>query len=493
MSPCITQPHLCTVALSPALEPAPSPAVAPPRALGARSLRSSAPALALLALGCASEGVDLGGGVASQGLQRGARCEGSAILEGSVRVASQPELEALEGCEQIRGHLTVQRFAGADLAPLHALRAVEGGLLLGDSGFSALSEEQQADAELVDRVLAEEEALRGTWLASLAGLESLERVGALALRDTAISDVDLLAGLRLIGGMSEREAVLASSALSLVRNTALRDLTGLRQAQGLDRLELFGNGLESLDGLLLDAELARVGIFEEPALTDIRALEGVTVLGTLVIDGTGLADLDALTSLQRVDDELAIQNNPALLDASGLESLRQARSFNLENNASLRAAPSFQSYFSPPEVILIHDNPELEELSIDLPEATTNGIAVSGGVVPSSIDGVLIRNNAKLRSVEFPPSPIEPLGLSAIQVLAFEDNPSLTRIDFGELSRVDLLAIDRNPALAEVTLGDLATVDTLRITDNPALDPGLFDPVRTFERELSGNAAAGAP
>jgi hypothetical protein len=449
------------------------------RTLARNRLRSARPMLASLALGCASQGVDLGGGVATQSLQRGARCEVSPILEGNVLVTNQEELEELEGCEQIVGDLTIRLFAGADLSPLRALRVVDSSLLLGQTLFAEPSDDQS-----FDEIEQLEATLRGTWLASLTGLESLERVGALGVFHTAVPDLTPLERLRQIGGATRQtQTSLSSGDLVILGNLALRDLSGLEQVRGATELEVGFNGaLESLAGLTLGSELTLLSLYEEPALTDIDALSTVTRLGSLTLNTVGVTDLDAFSAVFQVDDAVTIEFNPNLVDATGLGNISQTRSLAFTENAMLKTLPSLQSYFVPPESVVIIDNPELEELIFDFSQASTSGFFAGGRPLSFSIDGILIRNNAKLRSVAFPPSPIEQLGVSSMQILAFELNPSLTDIDFGALASVDQLVIDQNPMLANVTLGELSTVDRLQLTSNPSLDTSDFDPVRTFER-----------
>jgi hypothetical protein len=465
------------------------------RALARCRLRRSAlTSLAALALGCTSDGIDLGGGPLSQPLERGARCQDSTILEGNVLATNQQELEDLEGCEEIRGDFTIRMFAGAELTPLRALRVVEGGFLIGDGLFGTASDPREG-SETTEEIVLAEQALRGTWLASLEGLESLERVGALLLSDTAVSDLLPLAQLRGIGGVgASPEGVLDSGDLGIQGNRLLRDLTGLERVRGVTEVQIGSNGaLESLDGLTPDPELRLLVVFEEPVLTDIDALSAITQVGELTLDRVGVTHLDALSGLQVVEGAILIANNPELVDVEGLGNVQRARSLELLNNAKLDRLPSFQSYFVAPELIAIADNPRLEELTFDFFPGSSGGFLVGEERILFSTGGVGIRNNATLRRVAFPIRPLESLDVSSMQVVAFERNPSLAEIDFGGVSRADFLAIDQNPALGQVNLGELATVDTLQITDNPSLDTTVFDPVRTFERVESGNALRATP
>src|SRR5688572_20738638 len=144
--------------------------------------------LSLISLACGrADVVDLGG-EGGPDIVRGARCPDSPVVAESVRVTQQSELEALFGCERVDGDLTVEFFAGADVAPLAYLREVRGAFVLG-AYPEALAGEDSND--YFDRVALAEENIEQGYVTSLHGLEALERVGMLSL--TGIGAPDLLA------------------------------------------------------------------------------------------------------------------------------------------------------------------------------------------------------------------------------------------------------------------------------------------------------------
>jgi hypothetical protein len=450
--------------------------------------------LGALALGCTSEGVDLGGGLSTRALTGESRCVDSPIIEGSVRVTSQEELAALLGCEEIRGDLDVQLFPDADLTPLSSLRVVESVLVLGDSALDLV--EDFDDAAALQAIEDREAPLRGNWLTSLRGLESLESVGGLLVADTAIVDLEPLSQLRNIGGGGSEpsQAGIGPGELYMFRNPLLRDLTGLENARGVVQLQLFSNpALESLSALPLGPDLVVLNLAEVPALTDIDALATVKNIDTLNLDGTGLVHLDALSALENATSNLFILNNPALVDASGLGGVQQSQSLLFTNNASLKTLPTFSSLTALPNLVTITDNPELEELTLDLQLALASSLEAGGVFRLLSMDSLRVANNERLRSVALSANFSEVFGLHDVQIVALEDNPSLVQIDFGGLQRVDLLSIGQNPALTQVELGALATVDSLRVIGNASLDANVFASLRTFERESSGNAIELSP
>jgi hypothetical protein len=464
---------------------------------GLGSLVRGSLASGTLALACTSDGVDLGGGMLAQDLSGGSRCQDTTIVEDNVRVTTPEELAALEGCEEIRGDLSIQMFADADLAPLHALRVVDATLTFGSSAQALLTAEQFSDEALLQQIEEREAPLRGEWLASLAGLESLELVGSLHVFHTGITDLLPLVRLRRIGGGVSGRSLIDTQLgeIYFQGNPELQDLAGLDGARGVQQLELVANAsLLSLDGFAPEPEFQVLNVLDCPALADIDALANVTSIEILSLDGTGLADLGGLSALAGAWGSASVLNNPALVDASGLDNLVQSQSILFSNNAVLKILPAFSSFSFVPDIITIRDNPELEELSLDFGTALT----VSAGVgideyYALSADIIDVGSNAKLRRVTFAPLVAEFFGLQAVQLVRLEQNPSLARVDFGGLGRADVLSIDQNPALTEVLLGSLATVDRLVVTNNPSLDASAFDPVRTFERISRGNASDAAP
>lgn len=436
--------------------------------------------LAALASACSSDGVDLGGGVRQQQLVREGRCAESPIIEESVLVTSQEELAALEGCEQIEGDLEVQLFADADLSPLHALRVVDAGLVLGSSAVNHLPADA-SDAEF-QAVLDQEAALDGVWLTSLTGLESLQRVGSLLLSHSGIVDFEPLSGLTRVGGGSSG-AGIRSGELLIENNAGLVNFAGLENARGVVSLQAtFNAALESLEGLALDANLDVLNLMGSPRLVNIDALSAVTSINIVNLEQLGIGDLQALASLTDIGSSLFVVGCPALVDASALSNVQQCQSILFQDNAALKTLPSLQNLGTLPDLININGNPELESIVLDSQFSIGLGPVLGGRSRDLSMDSIIIGDNAKLRSVSFAPALSEAFGLKAAEVVAFERNPSLESIDFGGFQRADVLFINDNPALANVVIGDLATVDSLELTGNPALDTSVFDGVRTFER-----------
>ena len=265
-----------------------------------------------LALGCTSEAVDLGGDTLTRDLARGALCAESTEITQDVLVSNQEELDALTGCEVIHGNLIVRVYADADLTPLGALRVVDGDFGLGIPqrwpGIIGYSLSELLDDELP--------LVQAGWVQSLDGLRALERVGGMYLRGLPDADLTAFEHLTSIGGNLQD---FSRGGIILQQNYNLRDLTGLENMIGLDRLVItLSPALESLDGLRVGEQLGFIGIYGNPLLTDVNALSGVKALDALVLYQTALTDLSAFASLETLSQELSINENAALVDASGL-------------------------------------------------------------------------------------------------------------------------------------------------------------------------------
>jgi hypothetical protein len=431
-------------------------------------------------LGCAREGVDLGGDTITRDIQRGSRCLESNVVEDDVLVSQQDELDALAGCEEFRGNLIVRAFAGADLTPLAALRRVEGELALG----VPQTWDSIAGFLVSDRLDPQVDLIRAGWVPSLEGVQALEHAGSLYLRGLPDADLTAFESLTSVGSADSWLGVI------LQQNQHLRDLTGLERLSGLPELVVtLSPELVSLNGL--DATGLRfVSLYASPALTDLSALAPVRNLDNLILYEIGVRDLSAFAGLES-SENLSVFNNPALVDASGLGALQRADTINVIGNAALEVLPSFVSFMLQPSTLAIRDNPELESVELDFSNAPTRrydiqGFPEQGGDeyvgYELGVDVLDIRNNAQLQSVSVP------AGLTKAHLVLVSDNPSLTSIDLGSLTELGQLSIDDNPGLAQVDTGDLARVSFLQLTDNPLLSPAVFDDVQTFAREISGNA-----
>ncbi len=114
--------------------------------------------------------------------------------------------------------------------------------------------------------------------------------------------------------------------VSIVDNASITDLSGLDSLQAIDTLFLGRNAsLTSVEGNAFTSVEHYLGIFDNPALTSLAGLEGLSSVGTDVSirDNPQLVDISALGNLTNIGGNLRIQDNDQL-PACAAVSLRDA-------------------------------------------------------------------------------------------------------------------------------------------------------------------------
>lgn len=370
-------------------------------------------------------------------------CSNGGTFDGSIDVSSGAELEALRGCSEIDGDLTIFGSNVSDLEPLFRLRVVTGALEI--SSFAG----------------------------TLDGLRALESVGSLGLQNTIVGTLSPLQNLFQIGSGRPQ-----GGALTLSQNPNLVDLAGLGNLQAVTSISISENGsLATLGGLNVPGELERVSIRDNPVLGDVAGLENLQLADTVEIENSpALSNLGSLSNLQAATS-LALVNLPSLTaldlpigsvqvfylenvavtNLNGLSGLRGMESAIIQNNASLVDVDRLASLESLAELSVINNSSLLR-----LPEFA--------GII--SVEQVYVRNNPLLAA-----GPGYPLVAEAGTILIAE-NPSLTNLTgFRILQRAREIDISRNLNLVELDLGTLGSARTVRITCNAALPESSLDGV----------------
>lgn len=418
---------------------------------------------ALLAFACGSEQLSLGEGEAP--LDTGEPACNGGVVQGSVEVNNQLELEALVGCEEIVGNLWIHAFAGVDLRPLASLRIVRGDLAVGpnDTGF-----------DLVE---------------SLEGLEALEQVSRLSIHYLGATDLLPLANLKRVE-FDPQSPFSSGGSIDISGCPNLIDLTGLGNLERWDQLSLSGNtSLASLNGIGLPT-LGEPAILtqELPALRDVSALAGLERIGVLHLWGTGLEHIAPLGV--RIIRNLNLTDNNALVHIDGLAALEVA-GISITENDALEHLPEWPALSLLSDVQIVNNASlhTIPQYAIDLPGG---GVRLGSLLSPSTNPDVLHRQqfvvfdiggNPKLRSLALP------TGLERGQYVGIYDNASLTTLNLNSITDIDQLSIRNNAALTSVTLGALSAVDNLAVENNPLLPAEAFADVASFTRVITGNAS----
>jgi Leucine-rich repeat (LRR) protein len=464
--------------------------------------------LAGLTVACSGGDVDLGGGTIVQDLNRSSRCAESTRIEGDVHVANQAELEALAGCEEIGGRLSIETFTGADLAPLGALRVLD---TLEIGAYPQILPEDPEEQQAFVEHFYELQAVGN--LASLAGLEAIERVNALYL--TAILAEDLGAfesltevkdglvirdakHLRSLAGLDAENIPLVwvtdspefesleglatpPTTFYAERVPALANIDALAPANFLGSLILDQTALQSLSALSGFTSASEIYLAGNPALTDIAGLSDLTGVGQLtIVNNPSIESLSALSKIN-VATEIAIQHNAGLRDISGLDALTELTRFTVTDNPVLSALPEMAGLRSL-DTLVITGNDSLQEVSLNFPELVPQTTSIGPRQIELSATQIEVGNNASLQRITTPAI------FEAVQYASIYDNPNLIELELGNLERADFLAIENNAALSVFAAPALTTADELVVTNNPKLSPSAFDAVQSFRRDFSGNA-----
>lgn len=215
---------------------------------------------------------------------------------GEVFIESAAELESLRGVEDFEGTLHIRCGDCTTLEPLSSLTRVSHGLRIYQTRVSDLR-----GLEALRSVRSLEVSSNGA-LTSLAGLDNLERVRA----ELEISSNPRLSSLRFL------ERLRKVGRLGVTDNGALQDLQGLNGLQAANSLHIGSNdallsfsGLESLE--TLDENLL---VQDNPSLRTLEGLgEGFTRAGFVVV-----------------------RINPSLSSLSGLDNVKSARGLEFEFN-----------------------------------------------------------------------------------------------------------------------------------------------------------------
>lgn len=402
------------------------------------------PALAGLAA-CGSDAMSLG---SNEVAVEDSECRGGAVI-GNIVASSQADVDRLAGCRELPGSLRVVTPTDApgsiSLAPLAELRRVAGQLQ-----FSGP-------------------------LTSLAGLESLEEVGVLHLRNTLVADLIPLSNLARV----ETPTDWQSSDILITNCDQLVDLWGLENLTAWGSLEITeSDGLVSLEGLQAPERLDRVVLNATPLLRDISALAPVRGADYFYMWRTAVTHFDGF-SLERADT-LILTENAALTDLDGLRRLSEVEDLLIVDNDALvrMELPGLRRW----DNISVTNNAVL--VAVPQFNAATNVTSVVSGLEggPRGFQRALfeVGDNPLLTTIDLYNS-------FDIESIVIYRNPSLTLASIPNVLRMDSLWVQDNPLLRDVSIYGLAQIGNLTLRNNPAMTVTGFASVQAASRDVSGN------
>lgn len=400
---------------------------------------------------CGSDAMSLGSNEAA--VEEGECLAGE--ITGDLVASTQADVDALSGCRELPGSLRIMTPAFApgsiSLEPLAELRRVNGQLQIGGP------------------------------ITSLAGLESLEAVGMLHLRDTQLTDLTPLRGLTRVETPTDWRAphILIDGC------DQLSDLRGLENLSVWSSLEISrSNGLVSLAGLQAPERLESVILNYAPQLSDLSALASVREIGLFTLTGSAVVGfggflLDSIGTLYLFD-------NAALTDFDGLNRLAEIGDLAIvENDALVRIdLPELNAFDN---VTIIGNDALLAVPPLDTDNSWSNVVSGIADVPTGFVRGVFeVGDNPLVASIAMP-------NLFNAEAVVIYRNPSLTTLDMTGLFRTDSMWIEENATLASVNASSLDRVSSLTIRNNPALSVAPFAAVQTFTSDVAGNLDAPAP
>ena len=208
-------------------------------------------------------------------------------------------------------------------------------------------------------------------LTSLAGISTLRSIGSLTITDNNITD---LSGFQLLDSINT---------FKLIGNSRLQNLSGLKESIYINNLTIEENELLSnLEGLVLDSlfsldvrenhnmedlsgakirAIRKLGIISNPKLRKLTGIEKFGKVISLGINGNPV--LEKLSNVNIIQGgTLGIFYNDALIDLSGLDSLKHLTTLLIEGNkalVSLDGIENLKSFI----ICEIKDNPVLTQIT----------------------------------------------------------------------------------------------------------------------------------
>ncbi|WP_394830196.1 chitobiase/beta-hexosaminidase C-terminal domain-containing protein [Pendulispora rubella] len=256
----------------------------------------------------------------------------TAACKGNFTASTSSQLDALSGCREITGNLTIEGRGIWNLAALGSLERVGGSLTV------SYTRE----------------------LESLAGLQKLASVGG----DLAIQ------GNYRLGSVAALESLYAVGGALRVEYNAVTNLVGPNK-------------------------LMRVGalLIEEPFLTSVTGFSALEeIQGYFVLSRTALTAFDGFPALTSIRGNAIFRGNPVLQSVTGFAHVHELSGLDIANSPSLSRFAAFPNAKAVRGDVYISDSPKLAQLDLKGIEVVDGRVsigAVDGDGLPAlaSLDG----------------------------------------------------------------------------------------------------------
>lgn len=286
-------------------------------------------------------------------------------------------------------------------------------------------------------------------LKSLSKLKSLKYVGS----DLEITENDMLSNL---DGLYEITTIEGNVAISF--NKTLVEINGLQNTTsiGKDLTITQNSALKSLEGF---QNLTSIGksltITHNNSLISLDGFEKITKINSYVniIDNMALNSLSGLHNVRYVEKRLFIKENPNLISLEGLHNISYIEEIAIVDNDALTNLTGLRSLRGEQSSFTISANDSLESLDgLQKISGAKYSLNISGNASLTSLNGL-----QKLNTVEF--------------VLYIVSNDALINLDaLGNLKSVRDISIENNDALVSIEgLRNLTVVNVFDIGSNNKL------------------------
>ncbi|MCF2489237.1 T9SS type A sorting domain-containing protein [Dyadobacter sp. CY347] len=299
-------------------------------------------------------------------------------IGGQLSIGANPLFTDLKGLQNIKSVESIYIYQSAALTTLSDLTlSSAGGVIIEDNDLLT-------DLQGLENITALENLLvisDNAGLTNLDELAALTQVGSLIIANNlALSNIQALSKLTTL------------TALQVILNSALTDLQGLQNVTTVaEQIIILQNpgltSLRGLDGLIsVDGELMELPgfiIFANPNLTNIRNLSAFTRTnsGLLIAENSSLLSLEGLNNLVSIGpySTLWISGNPLLTSLAGIGKFENLNAVIIENNAALTDMSGLETLGSVTDTFSILGNNALTSL-----KGLNNLTAIGGELILDS-------------------------------------------------------------------------------------------------------------
>jgi hypothetical protein len=290
-------------------------------------------------------------------------------VDGGVNVSTYAELERYQNCETIRGDLIVRGADFVDLGPLSNLREVHGSVILNTTGsLRGLSALLSVDSLVIEQfggrtltplshlaVIRDRLSITGAaLLTDLDGLSALETVQSIELIN--------LPALRTLSSLIVPNQLDSFQAIDTPQ---LTDVSALAPLEEVGALALQNTGLGDLNGLQNLTRATSVALVNDASLGSLSQLERLGSLTLLMLDGVGLSNVNGLEGLGTLENTILQNNpnsNPVLARLPVFSNAEVLQKIYIRDNPQLATGPSFPLATSA-DFITVSENPSLTQLN----------------------------------------------------------------------------------------------------------------------------------